>query len=138
MLQGRAQAGFHHLNPVPSLGHGRRRVFEPSVMSPGLWFQRRESGFSSSVFLKVLSFVHVPGVGAGEWQAAGRARLSEEAVGARSRTDVRPCSQDAYPPHKPGSPLRKSSMYHWAPRCQTLKGLKGRLGDLVILSFFSF
>lgn len=39
------------------------------VTSPGLWFLRRESGFSSSMFLKVLCFVHMPGTwgGGGGW-----------------------------------------------------------------------
>lgn len=44
-------------------------MFEPSVISADLWLLRRESGSSSSIFLKVLSFVGVPGVGG--WGAAG-------------------------------------------------------------------
>lgn len=89
---------------------------EPSVVSSDLWLLRRESGSSSSLFLKVLSFVGVPGVGGGAWQAAGRAGLSEEAVGARSRTHVRPCSQDPCLPLRPGPPLGGSSTCRWAPR----------------------
>lgn len=59
----------------------------------GLWFLRRESGSSSSMFLKVLCFVHMPGAwgggGGGGWQAARTARPSE-AVGSGSWTNVRP------------------------------------------------
>ena len=54
--------------------------------------------------------------GGGAWQAAGRAGLSEEAVGARSRTHVRPRSQDPCLPLRPGPPLGGSSTCRWAPR----------------------
>lgn len=52
-----------------SLGHGRRYMFEPSVISPDLGFLRRESVSSLNVFLKVLSFVSV--LRDGGWGVAG-------------------------------------------------------------------